>query len=72
MAKLDLEEVDQEMAADEANHSATETDAPEIAPTNEAPEGVPADDARTEENAVGNAWAWPFEKIKSFCLFLYL
>ena len=55
MAKLDLEEVDQEMAADEANHSATETDAPEIAPTNEAPEGVPADDARTEENAVGDA-----------------
>ena len=55
MAKLDLEEVDQEMAADEANHSATETDAPETAPTNEAPEGVPADDARTEENAVGDA-----------------
>ena len=43
MAKLDLEEVDQEMAADKANHSATKTDAPETAPTNEAPEGVPAD-----------------------------
>ena len=47
MAKLDLEEVDQEMAADEANHSATETDAPETIPANEAPEGAPADDART-------------------------
>ena len=55
MAKLDLEEVDQEMAVDEANHSATETDAPETAPANEAPEGVPVDDARTEENAVGDA-----------------
>ena len=55
MAKLDLEEVDQEMAADEANHSAIETDAPETAPASEAPEGVPADDARTEENAVGDA-----------------
>ena len=43
------------MAADEANHSATETDAPETAPASEAPEGVPADDARTEENAVGDA-----------------
>ena len=50
MAKLDLEEVDQEMAADEANHSTTET-----VPANEAPEGAPADDARTEENAVGDA-----------------
>ena len=55
MAKLELEEVDQEMATDEANHSATETDAPKIAPANEAPEGAPADDARTEENAVGDA-----------------
>ena len=55
MAKLDLEEVDQEMAADEANHFATETDAPETAPANEAPEAAPADDARTEENAVGDA-----------------
>ena len=55
MVKLDLEEVDQEMAADEANHSATETDAPETAPTSEALEGVPVDDARTEENAVGDA-----------------
>ena len=47
MAKLDLEEVDQEMAADEANHSTTETDAPETVPANEAPESAPADDART-------------------------
>ena len=54
MAKLDLEEVDQEMAADEANHSATKTDAPETAPASDAPEGVPADDARTEEDAVGD------------------
>ena len=54
MAKLDLEEVDQEMAADEANHSTTETDAPETVPTNEAPEGASADDARTEENDVGD------------------
>ena len=43
------------MATDEANHSATETDAPKTAPASEAPEGVPADDARTEENAVGDA-----------------
>ena len=55
MAKLDLEEVDQEMAADEANHSTTETDAPETVPANEAPDGAPADDARTEENDVGDA-----------------
>ena len=54
MAKLDLEEVDQEMAADEANHSATKTNAPETVPANEAPNGAPADDARTEENDVGD------------------
>ena len=55
MVKLDLEEVDQEMAADEANHSATETDALETVPAYEALEGAPADDARTEENVVGDA-----------------
>ena len=55
MVKLDLEEVDQEMAADKANHSATETDALETVLANEAPEGAPADDARTEENVVGDA-----------------
>ena len=43
------------MAADEANHSTTETDAPETIPANEAPEGAPADDARTQENAIGDA-----------------
>ena len=55
MAKLDLEEVDQEMATDEANHFATETDAPETAPASDTPEGVPADDARTEKDVVGDA-----------------
>ena len=55
MAKLNLEEVDQEMAADEANHSATKTDAPETVPAHEALGGGLADDARTEENVVGDA-----------------
>ena len=55
MGKLDLEEVDQEMAIDEANHSTTETNAPENVPANEAPEGALADDARIEENLVGDA-----------------
>ena len=55
MAKLDLKEVDQEMAADEANHFATETDAPETALASDALEGVPADDARTEEDAAVDA-----------------
>ena len=56
IGKLDLEEVDQEMAANEANHSsATETNAPKSAPANEAPESAPADDARDEDNVVGDA-----------------
>ena len=56
LGKLDLEEVDQEMAADEATHSsATETDAPESAPANEAPESAPADDARVDDNIVVDA-----------------
>ena len=55
MAKLDLEEVDQEMAADEANHSTAETDAPETVPASEAPEGAPVDDARTKEDVIGDA-----------------
>ena len=55
MAKLDLEEVDREMAADKANHFATETDAPETIPANEAPDGASANDAHTEENDVGDA-----------------
>ena len=56
LGKLDLEEVDQEMAADEATHSsAPETDAPESAPTNEAPESAPADDARADDNVIADA-----------------
>ena len=43
------------MAANEANHSATETDALESVLANEAPEGAPADDTRAEENVVGDA-----------------
>ena len=55
MGKLDLEEVDQEMAADEANHSAIETDAPESAPANEAPESAPTGDARADDNVIADA-----------------
>ena len=56
MGKLDLEEVDQEMAAGEATHSfATEIDAPESAPANEVPESAPADDTRAEDNIIGDA-----------------
>ena len=66
IGKLDLEEVDQEMTADEANHSTTETNAPENVPANEAPEGALADNARIEENVVGDAWVWSLEKKSSF------
>ena len=56
MGKLDLEKVDQEMAADEATHSfTTETDAPESALANEAPESAPADDTCAEDNIIGDA-----------------
>ena len=56
MGKLDLEEVDQEMAADEANHSsATETDAPESVPANEAPESALANDAHSEDHVADDA-----------------
>ena len=56
LGKLDLEEVDQEMAADEATHSSTtETDAPESAPANEAPESAPAGDARANDDVVADA-----------------
>ena len=56
LGKLDLEEVDQEMAADEATHSsANETNAPKSASTNEAPESAPADDARVDDNVVADA-----------------
>ena len=56
LGKLDLEKVDQEMAADEATHSsATETDAPESAPANEAPESAPAGDARADDDVIADA-----------------
>ena len=56
LGKLDLEEVDQEMVADEATHSsATETDAPESAPANEAPESAPAGDARADDDVIADA-----------------
>ena len=56
LGKLDLEEVDQEMAADEATHSsATEIDAPESAPANEAPESAPTGDARANDYVVADA-----------------
>ena len=56
LGKLDLEEVDQEMAADEATHSsATETNAPKSASANEAPKSAPADDARVDDNVVAEA-----------------
>ena len=56
MGKLDLEEVDQEMAVDEATYSfATETNAPESAHANEAPESAPADDTCAEDNIIGDA-----------------
>ena len=56
LGKLDLEEVDQEMAVDEATHSsANETNAPKSASTNEAPESAPADDARVDDNVVADA-----------------
>ena len=67
MGKLDLEEVDQEMAADEATHSsATETDAPESVPANEAPESALANDAHSEDHVAGDAWVWSLEKKSSF------
>ena len=56
LGKLDLEEVEQEMAADEAAHSsATETDALESAPANEAPESAPAGDTRANDDVVADA-----------------
>ena len=56
LGKLDLEEVDQEMATDEATRfSATETDAPEGAPANEAPESAPDGDACADDDVVADA-----------------
>ena len=56
LGKLDLEEVDQEMAANEATHSsATETHAPRSAPANEAPESAPASDTCVDDDVVADA-----------------
>ena len=56
LGKLDLDEVDQEMAADEvAQCSATEIDAPKSAPANDAPESAPADDSCAGDNVVTDA-----------------
>ena len=55
-SSVDLEEVDQEMAADEAAQSSTtKTDAPEGAPANEAPESAPDGDACADDDVVANA-----------------
>ena len=56
LGKLDLEEVDQEMATDEAAQcSATETDAPESALANDAPKSASADDTRAGDDVVADA-----------------
>ena len=56
LGKLDLEEVDQEMAADEATHSSTtETDAPKNSPANEAPESAPVGVARADDDIIADA-----------------
>ena len=56
LGKLDLEEVDQEMATDEAaQSSATETDATESAPANEAHESAPDGDAHANDGVVVDA-----------------
>ena len=56
LGKLDLEEVNQEMAVDEATHSsATETDTPKSAPANEAPESAPVGVTRADDDIVTDA-----------------
>ena len=56
LGKLDLEEVDQDMAADEAAQSfATETNAPESALANEAPKSASASDACANDDVVADA-----------------
>ena len=56
LGKLDLEEVDQEMAADEATHLLPQKPMPpESAPANEAPESAPAGDARANDDVVADA-----------------
>ena len=53
---VDLEEVDQEMAADEAaQSSATETNTPESATANGALESAPADNTRANDDVVADA-----------------
>ena len=60
---MDLEEVDQEVAADEATQSsATKTDAPEDAPANEAPESAPDGDACADDDVIADAWTWSFRR----------
>ena len=55
LGKLDLEEVDQEMATNEAAQcSATETDALESALANDAPESAPVDDTHASDNVVAD------------------
>ena len=56
LGKLDLEEVDQEIAADEvAQSSTTEIDAPENAPANEALESALTDDTCASNDVVADA-----------------
>ena len=56
LGKLDLEEVDQEMAANEAAQcSATKTDALENALTNDALKSAPTDDTHTSDDIVADA-----------------
>ena len=67
LGKLDLEEVDQDMAADEAAQSfATETNAPESALANEAPKSASASDACANDDVVADAWTWSLEGKQSF------
>ena len=67
LGKLDLEEVEQEMAADEAAQSSTtETNTPESATANGAPESAPADNTRANDDVVADAWTWSLEGKKNF------
>ena len=67
LGKLDLEEVDQEMAADEAGQSfATETNAPKGAPASDTPKSAPNGDARADD-VVTDAWTWSLRKTKLLC-----
>ena len=56
LGKLDLEEVDLEMAADQVTQCfATETDTPKNAPANDAPESALANDTHAGDNVVADA-----------------